>query len=177
MEKTFFNALKLERINEDKDNGRVLIEGYACHFGKPNGNGEIVDEESFKDCLKLFKEGGQMPVFNYQHTDQIIGGWDEITTNTVGIYVKGHINTNVAYVRDNIMPLVKGGDVCHLSTEGWYEWNSMEERESGYYVGKCFLYGISLVALPADFGAKAIIKNGLAKWREENEPKKKNIVF
>jgi len=175
MNKVFFNSLKIDNVNTGPSDGLVMIEGYAAHFGKVNGNGEIVDEESFKSCLKMMKDGGQMPVFNYQHTPQIIGGWDEITTNTVGLYVKGHLNCNVADVRDNIFPLVQSGDVCHLSTEGWFDWDKCEERKNGLYIGEVFLYGISLVSLPADFEAKMNIKNSLNEYRKES--KKRNRIF
>ena len=161
MEYLFTNALKIESVNKTESDGRVIVEGYACHFNKPNGNYEIVDEKSFSECLKMLKDGGQMPVFNYQHTTQIIGGWDEIKADTVGLHVKGHLNTNVADVKNNILPLLEAGDVCHLSTEGWYDWEDIEERDEGCYLKKSFLTGISLVALPADFEAKISMKNKL----------------
>lgn len=164
------NALKLESVAKPDDNGLVRIEGYACHYGTANKNGWIVDEKSFADFFNELAEGGMMPVFNYMHTDRIIGGWDSFTSDEIGLKAVGHLNCNCADVRDNILPLMQSGDVCHLSTEGYSDYDREEEREDGIYCGGIKLTGVSLVALPADFDAKATIINS---YRERHKADKK----
>lgn len=178
MEKLILNALEIERINSKTDDGLIPVEGYACHFGVANHNGEIVDEASFKNFFKEMEKGGMMPVFNYQHSDQIIGGWDKFVADSVGLKAYGHLNANVVEVRDNILPLVQAGDVAYLSTEGWCDWDSVNEQGDNYYLANFKLLGVSLVSMPADFGAAIKIKNELELRRKKvAEPKYRKLFY
>lgn len=162
------NAIKLNRAEMVEGENIMKIEGYACHFDKVNKNGEIVHESSFEKFFKDLNEGGLMPVFNYNHNnDFIVGGWDEIKSDKTGLYVKGHLNTDVAYVRDNILPLVKSGDIDGLSIEGYFNVETAKFTESGVDIKDYQLIGISLVALPADFSARVESKNYIALKRKE----------
>lgn len=175
--KLILNALRLDRVGEKSGDGLVPIEGYACHYGVANHNGEIVDENSFSYWLGKMKEGGVMPIFNYQHGSDIIGGWDRFESDATGLKGYGHLNTNVAFVRDNVLPLVESGDVTYLSTEGWCDWDSIEERGDSLYLGKFILCGVSLVSLPADFGAKMTIKNEYAAWKQQHKPERVITIY
>ena len=173
------NALKIESVNRTEKG--AVISGYACHFGTPNGNGEIVDEKSFEQFFAQLKNSGLMPAFNFQHSDsRIIGGWDTITADADGLHVVGHLNTASKYVADDILPLVEAGDVTHLSTQGFSYFDDWEEREDGFYIKNFYLTAISLVALPADFGAKAELRNDYRAWKECNlkkQPPKPIIIY
>lgn len=161
------NALALQRTRVSESNSDLLIvEGYGCHFNVENGNGEIVTENSFKDFFDELKNGGQMPYFNYQHdANMIIGGWDEIVADDKGLYCRGHINKKVALVRDTVLPLIESGDLAGLSTEG-YSMGWYDEEKNVWNAEKFLLLGISLVSLPADFGAQMVVKNSM-RMREE----------
>lgn len=155
------NAIKIESVSKNDDDGMVRVSGYACHFGRANHNDEIVDEKSFERFFNDLGEGGLMPMFNFQHDDtKIIGGWDKVESREDGLWAEGHLNTKCEYVAKYILPLVECGDVTHLSTQGGCSWNDIDYREDGsYYIKNFILTGISLVALPADFGARADIVN------------------
>ena len=160
------NAFRLNKV--EKQGNTLKIEGYACHYNTRNHNYEIVTADCFTEFLKEMQDSGLKPVFTYNHNrDIVIGGWDEFTSDDTGMFVKGHINTDVAYVRDNLLPLIEAGDLNHLSTEGWAdgEWDS---KRDAFVCSKFMLTAISLVALPADFAAKAEIRN-----KYENKPKQK----
>lgn len=179
--RTSLNAMRIE--NETKTEGNLMyIEGYACHFNECNHNGEIVDANSFRAFLDEMERAGQKPMMNYMHTDQLIGGWDSIETDDTGLYVKGHLCLDMPFVRDTVLPLYNAGDLCHLSTEGFTPWNTIEEREDGDYLGQFTLTAIALVALPADFSAKANIRNELKAWKESQnvQPQKhehKQLIY
>lgn len=174
MEKYTLNAIRIENSAKPTDEGLMHIEGYVCHFGKPNHNGEIVSESSFAKFFKELKNGGQMPMFNYNHDSAlIIGGWDEIVSDDNGLYAKGHINTNVALVRDTIKPLMDSGDLNGLSTEGYINMETAEWDKAGNLIAKDFaLTGIALVALPADFAAGIETQNRIELKRENKKDEK-----
>lgn len=165
-ERHILNAIRLNAV-EKKDN-ILKVEGYAAHFDDRNHNYEIVTADCFTEFLDEMKKDGLKPMFTFNHdSNAIIGGWDEISTDDTGLLVRGHINTDVAFVRDNLLPLIEAGDLNHLSTEGWAdgEWDS---KRDAFVCSKFMLTAISLVALPADFAAKAEIRN-----KYENKPKQK----
>lgn len=154
--------LNTANFKANGDNNNLTIEGYACHWNTPNKNGEIVDANSFQYWLGELNNGGQKPMMNYNHQDgNIIGGWDSLECDNTGLYVIGHINGDVAFCRDTIIPLVKNGDLNSLSTEGWSDRNTNKITNDGVYITNFILTAISLVGLPSDFFAKFEIKNGL----------------
>lgn len=180
------NALKLEKndIQREDDDKYIHIKGYGCHFGVINKNGEMVNEESFASFFKDLEAGSLMPVLNYQHQpDKIIGCWDKITADETGLLCEGRIFRDVQLVKDTIEPLMNGGALDSLSTEGWVtDWEIIEKEDGSMYLfAKEFvLTGISLVALPADFDARIDTENALTLERAERIKKttpKKNFIF
>lgn len=169
--KMILNALRIERVGEKSQDGLMPIEGYICHYNEPNLNGEIYDEASFAWWLGELEKGGVMPALNYNHSDLIIGGWDRFESDSVGMKGYGHLNTNSAEVRDNILPLVEAGDVNRLSTEGWNDWNFIEERGDALYMGRFTMTAVSLVGFPpADFKAEMVtIRNEFAAWKKQQK--------
>ena len=167
-EKMIFSCNGLQfSENEEKPN-IIKIEGYAAHFNKANGNAEIVTKNSFKKFLDLMNEKGVKPLLTFDHQSQnIIGGWDNLEIREEGLYAVGHINADVALVRDTILPLMKSGDLNGLSTEGWSSMRENKFSDDGTMeIANFFLYAISLVGFPADYEAKANLKN-------KRKPKKK----
>lgn len=186
MEKRYcaLNALRLNRndIEREDDDKFIHIKGYGCHFNVVNKNGEMVNEESFKDFFDELDAGGLMPVLNYQHMpDKIIGCWDKITSDEKGLWCEGRIFKDVKFVQDTIVPLMDGGALNSLSTEGFVPWEDEEivhtdsdpEKDEPYFFShKFILLGISLVALPADFDARVSSENKLTLERRNNKETK-----
>lgn len=167
------NALRINRV--EKQGNTMTVEGYACHYNKVNHNYEIVTAECFTDWLAAMDKDGLKPVFTFNHNaDCIIGGWDEFTSDDTGLFAKGHINTDVAFVRDNLLPLIEGGDLSHLSTEGWAD-GYWDEKRDAFVCSQFMLTAISLVALPADFSAKAEISRN--ELRNKTKAKKYKKLF
>lgn len=182
IKKLSLNGIALDRKERNEGENLIRIGGYAAHFGKVNGNGEIVTEDSFRNFFEMLQEGGQMPMLTYNHnSDLLIGGWDKITADDKGLYAEGHINADVALVRDTILPLMESGDLNGLSTEGWYDWNTASVNDDGSVnIADYALTAISLVALPADFAAKVESRNALKLEREttsEENTENENNTF
>lgn len=153
----------INSILEEEESNLVKIEGYACHFDIVNKNGEVVHKNSFTDCLAEFQQEKRMPVMNFNHnSDMIIGGWDAFEIRNDGLFAKGHLNKDVALVRDTVLPLIKSGDIKGLSTEGYTKWKDVEQLENGVLrLNRFMLMGIALVALPADPKTDIALRNRL----------------
>lgn len=165
------NKIQLQKYRHtDTGEDVFTVEGYACHFNQANLNREIVDENSFKRFFEVLNERHIMPIFDYDHTGKVIGAWDSITSDENGLYVKGHIYKNIAFVRDELAPLIENGDLSYLSTMGFA--SGIEDRGNSYYVGNFELLAISLVEIPADMTAYVeISSNGAKIERHEYQPK------
>lgn len=172
--KHILNAFRLNKV--EKQDNILNIEGYACHYNTRNHNYEVVTADSFTEFLNELSKDGLKPVFTYNHnSDIVIGGWDEFTSDDTGLYAKGHINTDVAFVRDNLLPLIEGGDLSHLSTEGWAD-GYWDEKRDAFVCSQFMLTAISLVALPADFSAKAEISRNELRNKTKAKKYKKLLI-
>lgn len=160
-EKIVFSCNGLEHSQNDENPNLVRIEGYAAHFDTPNGNWEIVNRNSFDKFMQERKEKGLRPLLTFDHNSQnIIGGWDDFEIREDGLYAIGHLNTDVALVRDTVLPLMRSGDLRGLSTEGWSNFDENTIHEDGTMeIKNFFLYAISVVGFPADSAANAELKN------------------
>lgn len=165
MEKTsnrFYGVpVALNALHEDS--GILRVSGYCCHFGKANHNGEVVVADSFSKWLEHLSESDMRLPLNYNHdSDRQIGGIDSLKADDKGLWMEAHINTEVAFVRDELLPLIKGGDLSYLSTEGFI--SNVKGNDDGSYTVGCFaLTAVALVALPADFSAKPTINSAKPK--------------
>lgn len=172
--KIYLEGLHIENV-KNNDN-TVDIEGTICHYNRANLNREIVDENSFKKFFSLYNENKLKPRLNYEHTDQVIGGIDEIVSFEDCLYMKAHLSKNVAIVRDTIIPLIETKDLNSFSTEGLVNFDDVEEFEDNtYYVHNFILTGVSIVSCPADWEAKFTLKNFINEYIAEKESKKEEI--
>lgn len=179
MNKIFINGLKIENAVQ-KDN-LIEIEGYCCHFDRPNLNREIVDESSFDKFFSMYNDGVITPKLNYNHDqNMLIGGIDEIVSFQEGLYMRAHLNKAVKIVEEMILPCIEAGDLDSFSTEGYIDngWKGITENEDGtYYVKDFILTAVGVVPTPADWDAKFTLKNfvdeNLAKRELENAKKSK----
>lgn len=156
-----YNQFAINNVQED-DN-IIKVDGYCCHYNKINLNNEMVDEKSFDAFFELYNANKLKPNLNYNHTEQLIGGIDSITSMKDGLFMQAHINKDVAIVRDMIAPLIMSGDINSFSTEGWIlnGYDGIVELNEGnaYYVKDFMLMGVAVVANPADWDAKFSIAN------------------
>lgn len=175
---SLLNGIKIERQNIDfsSDENFVAIKGYACHFGEANLNHEIVGASSFDDFFEKLKNAGIMPGFNYMHTDTIIGGWDALTPDEIGLFAEGRLCKRSRFVTDELLPLMEAGFCNYLSTEGFVNWDDMiwNEDNDNYVATKFNLVRISIVDVPADIRQNELSLNAVALRRKLNNKPQHN---
>lgn len=176
MKTIFFNGIQIENAKESDD--RLNIEGYACHFNSVNLNSEIVDENSFKYFFELYNAKKLVPKLNWNHTEVIIGGVDDIISDKTGLYMTAHINKGVKVCDEFLIENIKQGDICQLSTEGWvlngYE-GIIEHEDGSYYVKDFLLQNIAVTPHAADPDAVFTIQNFLNEYKAQKEQNKLEI--
>lgn len=177
MDKILLTSQKIE--NSEVEGSLVKISGYCCHFNRANCNGEIVDKDSFVKFFETLHSNGMMPAMNFNHIPtQVIGGWDKIEAKDEGLWVEGHINTDVAFSRDTVIPLLNSGDLQGLSTEGFTEWCDVEEREDGWYLKNFNMLAIAVCSsIPADMQAKFSVNSIAAEHKETLKTRKDTLTL
>ena len=177
MNTIFINNLKIE--NAVETDSLLNIEGYCCHFNRANLNQEVVDAHSFDTFFDMYVEGKLNPKLNYNHdSNYIIGGIDDFDVKKDGLYMKAHINKNVAICRDMIIPNILSGDLNTFSTEGYIKdgYSGIVENEDGsYYVKDFLLTAVGVVPTPADWDAKFTLTNFINEYKTHKEEEKKEI--
>lgn len=176
MKTIFFNGIQIENAKESDD--RLNIEGYACHFNSVNMNSEVVNEDSFKYFFELYNAKKLVPKLNYNHTQTIIGGVDDIISDKTGLYMTAHVNRGVKICDEFIIPNIIQGDISQFSTEGYIKdgYNGIIENEDGsYYVKNFLLTMVAITPIPADPDAVFTIQNFLNEYKAQKEQEKAEI--
>lgn len=172
-----YNDIDLLSFNSEED--RVNIEGYAAHFGVPNLNKEIVFKESFDLFFDTYSKGMIKPILNFEHqNDKQIGGIDSLEIRKEGLYMHAHINKNIPYCNEWLIPNIMAGDINKLSTEGICVGgaNGIKVNSDGSYVVLNFLLtAVGIVRIPADFKAEFTVKNYLESLEKDEEEVKEEI--
>lgn len=162
MENNIYLYNQLAITNKNEKENMLEIEGYCCHFNKINLNNEMVDERSFDCFFNLYNQNKLKPCLNYNHTDTTIGGIDLIENVGDGLFMKAHVNKDVAICRDMLIPNILSNDINSLSTEGFilggYD-GIVELDGGGYYCKDFMLMGVAIVNCPADFEATFSVAN------------------
>lgn len=164
----YLNGLQITNVNNSENTAE--IEGYAAHFNSVNLNNQIVNAASFDAFFEMYNSNKLKPRFNYEHTDQLIGGIDELTIKEDGLYMKAHLTKNVKVVSDTILPLIESGDLNSFSTEGYIS-DIIEFEDGSYYIKNFMLTGVSIVSRPADINAKFSLNAFLAEYKQEKQNK------
>ena len=156
-----FSANDLHIYNVSEESNLLKIDGTAAHFNTPNLNGEIVDAKSFENFFTLYNDGKLTPALTYNHdANMLIGGIDKIYIEDDTLRCSAHINKDVAFCRDTLIPMILAGDVKSYSTEGYVAFSDIEERDNNtYYAGQFLITAISCVTVPADYQSEFTIKN------------------
>lgn len=170
----YLNGLKIENA---KNTDNILeIEGYICHWDDANLNHERVNSQTFDKFFELYNANKLRPRLNYEHTDQIIGGVDEIVPFDRGLYMTAHLAKNVAIVRDTIIPLIETGDLCSFSTECAVNYNDIEElQDNTYILHNAMLVGVAVVSQPADPLATFSLKNFINEYKLQKQAEQEKI--
>lgn len=161
-------------INSVNDN-LINIEGRACTFNVPNLNGEIVDSNSFKETMNLYNSGKLKPALTYNHcNDRLVGGIDGLTMEDDGLFIRAHLNTDIKFCSETLIPCINSGDVNQLSTEGYIvdgKRGIVKNDNGTYYVKNFLLTAVSIVTVPADANAVFSVKNYVELNEELNKTK------
>lgn len=176
--KIYFNNQNLHITNAIEEDSSLKILGTAAHFGSANLNGEIVDEKSFDSFFTLYNAGKLTPALNYNHDSaMLIGGVDKLYVTDNALCCEAHLNKDVAFCRDTLIPMVKGGDIKSFSTEGFVDYNDIVTNEDNTYYCKNFLLtAIAVVSVPADYNSEFSIKNYVEACKLQ-QPKKLNPYY
>jgi len=169
LNRVYFGGDDLRIFNAKEENSFIFIEGSAAHFGTANLNGEIVDAASFEDFFVLYNDGKLTPALNYNHDpNMLIGGIDKIEIREDTLYVAAHVNKEIAFCRDTLIPMIMCGDCNSYSTEGFIDFNQIRENEDGtYYAGKFLLTAVAVAPVPADYKSEFTIKNNIERIKQE----------
>lgn len=133
----------------------MIVKGYACHFNKRNGNGEIVLPTSFDEVIAFYKKNKlDIPINYFHNEDQILGHIIDIKKDSVGLYITAELNDEVDLVKNFVKPLIKDGTFNRFSTEGTINKKDIEKLSDGTYIAKKFnITAVAIVPLPADVDA------------------------
>lgn len=175
--KIFLDNTDLIITNAVEEDKFLKIEGTAAHFNTPNLNGEIVDEKSFDNFFTLYNEGKLKPALNYNHdSSMLIGGVDKVYIKDNTLCCAAHLNKDISFCRDTLIPMVLSGDISAYSTEGFVSYDDIVLRsDDTYYASNFMLTAVAVVSTPADYKSAFTIKNCFEKFlKEMQEPAKKN---
>lgn len=178
MENTIYiSNLKIENYSNESD--RLNLEGYCCHWYRPNLNSERVDKNSFNMFFEMYNEGKIKPYINFNHnSEQIIGGVDELTTDERGMYLKGHLNRGIKINDEMLIPNIVAGNISGFSTEGQIidGYNGIDEKDDGtYYVRNFLLTAIAVTPTPADWDAKFSFNSFINEYKENKLQELKDL--
>jgi len=167
------NLCKIE--NASAEDGFLHIEGYAAHYNKKNLNEELVDNRSFDYFFSLYNSNELKPKLTWEHTDQVIGGIDNIVSKKEGLWISARLNYNVKIVEEMIAPNIIAGDIDSFSTEGFvrngYD-GIIENKDGSYYVKDFILTAVSVVRTPADSAAVFSVANYIKEFASKKHSSK-----
>lgn len=170
----------IDTLSFNNEGDRLEIAGYAAHFATKNLNGEYCFKESFSQFFDAYRDGKIRPILNYEHQDdKQIGSVDEVTADDTGLYVKAHINKNIPWCRDWLIPNIEAGDIKSYSTEmvviGGRDGVKIND-DGSYVVLSALLTAVAVVKHPADWKSEFTVANFMEQFNSledvETEVKK-----
>lgn len=179
MNKLYYNNIcKIENASVTDD--ILRIEGYCAHYGKANLNAEIVDAKSFDTFFRMYENKEIEPHLNWEHSDVVVGGIDQIVSKNNGLWISAHLNNSVKIVSEMIAPNILAGDIDKFSTEGYVMGGIdgiVQNSDNSYYVKDFLLTAVGIVRTPADPSARFTVKNFIDNWKEEHKSERKLWYF
>lgn len=127
--------------------GLCRIEGYASVFGVADQGGDVVVAGAYGRSLRRLRDDGRQVKMLWQHDPaQPIGVWDEVREDQKGLWVCGHILTEVVKGRE-AAALVAAGAIDGLSIG--YRTVAVEKDAKGQrLLREIDLWEVSLVTFP-----------------------------
>ena len=173
--KIYFDNTDLLITNAVEDADFLRIDGTAAHFNSPNLNGEIVDAHSFDAFFGMYESGQIKPALNYNHDpNMLVGGVDKVYIQDDTLRCSAHLNKDIAFCRDTLIPMVMSGDVRSYSTEGYLSYDDIIQRDKNtYYAANFLLTAVAIVTTPADYKSEFTIRN----FFRSSAPKRKWYVM
>ncbi|MBA4352585.1 MAG: HK97 family phage prohead protease [Rhodobacter sp.] len=123
------------------------IEGYASVFGVADQGGDVVLRGAYATSLKRLAAGGRRVKMLWQHDPgQPIGVWDEVREDVHGLWVKGHLLTDLAQGRE-AAALLAAGAIDGLSI-GYRTLRAERDAKGRRQLAEVDLWEVSLVTFP-----------------------------
>ena len=125
----------------------TVISGYASLFGRADQTGDVVESGAYGSSLeKIRLRGGSVKMLWQHDPAQPIGVWDEVREDAKGLWVKGHILTEVAKGKE-AAALVGAGAIDGLSI-GYRTVKACKDDKGGRLLSELELWEVSLVTFP-----------------------------
>lgn len=160
-------TIKIKSISE-----KGQIEGYASVFDVKDCNGDIVVKNAFAKTIEDFHQG-KIPKLLWQHdTSNPIGVIDEMFEDNHGLFVKGHLLTDIPKVKE-IYLLLKNKAIDGFSIG--YRIRDHYIKNNSQYLTDIDLLEISIVTFPACESA-TIDKVKMNEQIKEINLKEKNML-
>lgn len=140
--------VKFSRLGEDVAVSEgCQISGYASVFGVVDQGGDVVLPGAYARSLKRLRSEGRMVKMLWQHDPaQPIGVWDEIREDAHGLYVRGHLLTEVGKGRE-AAALIAAGAIDGLSI-GYRTVTAEKDAKGQRLLRELDLWEVSLVTFP-----------------------------
>jgi len=145
-----------------------VIEGYASRFGEVDQGGDTVVEGAYTKSLDRLSQEGRRVKMLWQHDpSQPIGVWDEVSSDSSGLYVKGRILTDVEKGRE-AAALIDAGAIDGLSI-GYRTIKATRGEKGQRMLSELDLWEVSLVTFPMQTTARIDAYKAVDMTRSELE--------
>lgn len=175
--KTIYLQNDIRLINLKETDGKMFIEGYAAHWDKKNLNEQIVNADSFNKYFDLLNSNQiSKAILNYEHNpEKQLGAIDEVKIEDEGLFINAHLNTEIPFVSDWLVPNIKANDLTGLSTEG-FVYGGIDgivvNNDGSFYIKDMILTAVALTNNPADVEARFSLANAVQEWNQLKDIKK-----
>lgn len=122
--------------------------GYAARWNSPDSFGDVLMKGAFAATLDEHRAAGTRPLMLWSHDpSEVIGVWEELREDDVGLFAKGRLILDVARARET-RALMNAGAVNGLSI-GFRTRKAETRAGGGRTVRSVGLIEVSVVARPA----------------------------
>jgi HK97 family phage prohead protease len=146
LEKKEFQTFKFEckELPEMEDDSFFYFEGYLSTYGSIDLGNDIVEEGAFDESLKRIQ-----PELLWQHKyNEVIGVFEEIKSDSKGLWVKGKMPKTDSLVSGRVIPQMKVGSVRSMSIGYWAKVAEYDNDTGIRTIKEAVLYEGSLVSQP-----------------------------
>ena len=147
-----FCALDLKKVALDG-----VFEGYASRFNREDLGHDVVLPGAFRDSIAERGAGGIKMLFQHDPS-QPIGSWLKVQEDARGLFVRGHLMTEVAKARE-VLALMRTGALDGLSI-GFRMVKGARDRFGVRRLEKIDLWEISVVTFPMQTDARVTAVKG-----------------